>query len=78
MAVTRQFVKGTARMKLNNGISPTTGQVLTVNQSMPALSANYNSSTDDSKLMNVINALVSCLTKSVYSVEFVTTQLLVE
>jgi len=78
MAVTRQFVKGTARMKLNNGISPTTGQVLTVNQSMPALSANYNSSTDDSKLMNVINALVSCLTKSVYSVEFVTTQLLAE
>jgi len=78
MAVTRQFVKGIARMKLNNGISPTTGQVLTVNQSMPALSANYNSSTDDSKLMNVINALVSCLTKSVYSVEFVTTQLLAE
>jgi len=78
MAVTRQFVKGTARMKLNNGISPTTGQVLTVNQSMPTLSTSYNSSTDDAKLMAVINALASCLTKSIYSVEFVTTQLLVE
>ena len=77
MAVTRTYVKGTARLKLNNGSSPS-GVVQTVNQSMPALSENYSEATDDNKLMAVITALVPCLTKSVYAVEFVTTQLLSE
>ncbi len=77
MAVERQYQKGIARMKLNNGTGPD-GTVRTVNQSMPALSDTYSASTDDAKLMAVIEALSPCLTKSVYSVEFVATYILVD
>lgn len=78
MAVTRTLQKGTARLKLNNGTDPSTGQVRTVNQSMPSLTPEYTPATDDEKLMAVIEALVPCLTKSVYSVEYIATYMLAD
>jgi len=72
MAVTRALSKITARMKLNNGTDPS-GNVKTVNQSMPSLVSAYDKTTDDTKLMAVVNALVPCLTKAVYTVEVVET-----
>lgn len=73
MAVTRTLNKATCRLKLNNGTDPSTGQIKTVNQSMPSITPEYNKTTDDDKLMAIIEALAPCLTKSIYNVEFIET-----
>lgn len=67
-AVTETVTKNSIQVKLNNGTDPSTGQVRTVSGGFPTLSLEPNDY-DAQKVMNVIEALSPCLTKTVYSVQ---------
>ena len=74
MAVTTTLDKIAVRMNLNNG-TDSQGNVKTVSQNLGSLNpTNY----DAQKVMNIVNGLVPCLTKSVYSVQEVRTSTLTD
>jgi len=75
-AVTESVTKNSIQVKLNNG-STATGQISTVNAGFPTLNTD-TSTYDAQKVMNVVNALVPCLTKSVYAVQHTTVANLVD
>ena len=65
MAVTVTLDKVAVKMNLNNG-TDSQGKVKTVSQNLGSLNpTNY----DAQKVMNIVEGLVPCLTKSVYSVQ---------
>lgn len=65
--------KNVVRMVLNVTVDPVTGQVSkTANVSIGTLTTNM-ANYDDAKALAVATALSSCLTKTLYSVEKVTT-----
>ena len=67
-AVTETVNKNSIQVKLNNGTDPSTGQVRTVSGSFPTLSLEPNDY-DAQKVMNIVEAMVPVLTKSVYAVQ---------
>lgn len=68
--------KNVVRMVLNITVDPVTGQVSkTANVSLGTLTTNM-ANYDDAKALAVANALSACLTKTLYSVEKVTTSTL--
>lgn len=65
--------KNVVRMVLNITVDPVTGQVSkTANVSLGTLTTNM-ANYDDAKALAIANALSPCLTKTLYSVEKVTT-----
>lgn len=74
MAVTATTEKVQGRLKLSNGTDPVTGDVITVNASMPRLAPTAT----DAQIMAIADAVAPCLTKTVYGVERVTTASLTE
>ena len=75
MAVTTTLDKIAVRMNLNNGTDPSTGQIKTVSQNLGTLNPETY---DAQKVMNIVEGLVPCLTKSVYSVQEVRTSTLTD
>lgn len=73
--VTETVTKNSIQVKLNNGSSA--GKVSTVNAGFPTLNTD-TSTYDAEKVMNVVSALVPCLTKSVYAVQHTTVANLVD
>ena len=65
MSVVTECKKITVAMKLNNGTT-TTGTVKTVSLNLGSLN---KSAFDAQKAINIVNALSSCLERSVYSTE---------
>ncbi|MBQ3395596.1 MAG: hypothetical protein IJG34_03605 [Synergistaceae bacterium] len=73
MAVTSTLDKIAVRMNLNNGTDSQTGKVKTVSQNLGSLNpTNY----DAQKVMNIVEGIGTCLTKSVVSVQEVRTSTL--
>ena len=65
MAVTSITKRVAVSLKLNNGTS-TTGSIKTVSVNLGSLN---KSAVDAQKAINIVNALSSCLERSVYSTE---------
>ena len=65
MAVTSITKRVAVSLKLNNGTS-TTGSIKTVSVNLGSLN---KSAFDAQKAINIVNALSSCLERSVYSTE---------
>lgn len=74
MAIVRTLDRVYVRMKLNNGMDAQ-GNTKTVSQSLGALSP---TGYDDEKAWDVIDALIPCLTKALYSTELAPTYTLTE
>ena len=74
MAVNTTLDKIAVKMNLNNG-TDSQGKVKTVSQNLGSLNpTNY----DAQKVMNIVEGLVPCLTKSIYSVQEVRTSTLTD
>ena len=75
MAVTSTLEKIAVRMNLNNGTDAQTGEVKTVSVNLGSLNPTaYNAQ----KVMNIVEVLAPCLTKSVVSVQEVRTSTLTD
>ena len=66
-SVTETITKNSIQVKLNNG-STAAGGVATVNAGFPTLNVADTSTYDAQKVINIVEALMSCLSKSVYAV----------
>lgn len=73
-SVTEVPDKEVVQLKLNNGTDPS-GNVRTVNQNLGALNPN---AWDATKVMAISEALIPCLSKSIYAVSHVKTTTLVD
>lgn len=67
-SVTEDVTKNSIQVKLNNGTTES-GKVATVNAGFPTLNTTDTSTYDAQKVMNIVEALATCLTKSVYAVQ---------
>lgn len=75
MAVTTTLTKIAVKMNLNNGTDPQTGDIKTVSVSLGALNP---TTYDAQKVMNIVGAISTCLTKSIYSVQEIRTSTLTD
>lgn len=66
-SVTETITKNAIQVKLNNG-SSASGTVLTVNAGFPTLNTD-TTTYDAEKVINIVEALMPCLSKSVYAVQ---------
>lgn len=73
-AITEEVETEVVRMKLNNG-QDTQGNIKTVNQNIGSLNPN---AWDAQKIMNIVEGLIPCLSKSVNSVQHVRTTTLID
>ena len=63
------------RLNLNNGYDYQTGQIKTVSAFLSSLNPNTY---DAQKVMNIVGAISTCLTKSIYSVQEIRTSTLTD